>query len=131
MNEEDLKKMFQDLLEKHQKGLLKDESFTKALSDLVFKTISESLKLEDMETLKKNVNALTDEIKALRSGSLVDSNTKKLNGLYKGVWKNAELAHDFGLYALAAVVGSSYWSSPSRSTIREPSWTAPMKSSMA
>jgi HK97 family phage major capsid protein len=106
MNEEQIKKMFQDLLDQHQKGLVKDKTFIEAITELAMKTIQESLKLEDVDALKKNVKTLQDEIKTLRSGALVESNTKQLNGLYRGVWKSAELARDFGLFALASVLGS-------------------------
>lgn len=106
MDEKELKALMTKLMDQHQEGLLENDDFIKAISAACFKVIEESLKTGDVDTLKKNVQTLTDELKTLRAGSLVDGNAKLLDPLYDGCWKSAEIAKDFGLYALASVLGS-------------------------
>ncbi|MCE5186074.1 MAG: phage major capsid protein [Planctomycetaceae bacterium] len=107
MNEEQVKALIKGIIDEHQKGLLKNDEFVGKLAEAVKTVIKSSL--DDMSTMKKNIEALTTEIKSLRAGSLADGNVKLLDPLYAasgGCWKSAEMARDFGLYCLAAICKS-------------------------
>ena len=90
-----LKKMFSD----YEKGLTDNDSLIAALSDKVKGLLGDQL--SDVDTLKKNIETLTSEIKNMRLLSI--DPVKVPSKLYKGVWGDAALARDFGLYVLASV----------------------------
>ncbi|MCE5184938.1 MAG: phage major capsid protein [Planctomycetaceae bacterium] len=105
MNEEDkLKAMLNELLEQREKGLLNKADFIKSLGEKMMDTLKANF--GDVEQLKKNLTILSDEIKTLRGG-VKDCNVDQLDGLYKGCWKSAKLAQDFGLYVMGSVMGST------------------------
>lgn len=103
MDEKELQQKLKELLDKRDKGLLDNEEFIKGLQA----KLTEALKASfgDVEQLKKNLQTLSDEIKTLRSG-VKDCNVDQLDGIYKGPWKSAKLAQDFGLYVMASAMGS-------------------------
>ncbi len=100
----EIKKEMSDLLTKKQADLLTSEEFSKAVGELLTKTLGDDSK--DIGKLKTNLAALQTEMKNVRLMHQGESNTKQLDGLYQGVWKSVEMARDFGLYVLAATFGS-------------------------
>ncbi|HOQ06042.1 MAG TPA: phage major capsid protein [Anaerohalosphaeraceae bacterium] len=104
MNEQDVKKMLEDLLLQREKGLLTNEQFIKSVSGEVNKLLAD--RFADIDQLRKNLNTLSEELRSYREQSMI-GNPDHLSGLYKGVWGNARLAQDFGLYIMAGVLGSS------------------------
>lgn len=96
--------MLQKILDERDKGLITNADLIKKLSEQVTEILKANF--GDVEQLKRNLQTLSDEMKTIRGG-VKDCNVDQLDGVYKGCWKSARLAQDFGLYVMASVLGSA------------------------
>lgn len=103
MDEKELMKKLEELLDQREKGLVDKPTVIKALTDKLTETLKANF--DDVGQLKKNLETLSAEIKTIRGG-VENCNIDQLDGVYKGPWKSARLAQDFGLYVMASVLRS-------------------------
>jgi HK97 family phage major capsid protein len=104
MTEEQLSGKIKELLDQQEKNIITKPELIKSLSEKLTETLK--VNFGDVDQLKKNLATLSEEMKTLRGG-VANCNVDQLDGLYKGCWKSAKLAQDFGLYVMASTMGST------------------------